>query len=131
MMPSGPPYSGWSCGTSVRPATVSTTGTPCASAKASAAGRLRSSAHLRRARERALRASQGLGGAGEVVAVGALPRNAVHSLLEHGQREVELVDLCVLWHGEYDGPAVGRIGEHPSHLGKGREQLVGRVIRSK
>ena len=24
-----PPYSGWSCGTSVRPATVSTTGTPC------------------------------------------------------------------------------------------------------
>jgi hypothetical protein len=34
--PSGPAFSGWSCGTSVRPAVVSTTGMRCCSANRSA-----------------------------------------------------------------------------------------------
>ena len=59
MMPSGPPYSGWSCGTSVRPATVSTTGTPCVSAKRERRGGGAGVAHAATEHEqRTLRAAQ-------------------------------------------------------------------------
>ena len=72
----------------------------------------------------ALCGAQGLGGADQVVPVGALPRNPVHAGLEHREREVELLDLCVLRHREHDRPAVGGIGEHAGHLGQRREQLL-------